>query len=875
MKRTLVIIAFLISVFPLAIAEVYTFNTCGSDGREGPSQSDCDNFYSGDNQVDVIGSGIQRWSAPSSGDYRITAYGAQGGGSDGGLGAEIRGEFSLNEGDDLDILVGQRGEDDGSNNFAGGGGTFIEHNNDLIIVAGGGGGAEGSFSQDDAAGLTSTSGGDGDGSDGGCSGGSGGSGGSGTCGSHSNTVGYYGAAGYSGDGSSDAEAYLNGGLGGSDDADGGFGGGGETSSRSSWSRTGGGGGYSGGGASVDSDGGHAAGGGGSYNEGTNTSESSGENSGHGYVEIEVLTDPDDPIIQTPLVESKDGSTSPSTMDVDFDVDINYDDGDASNNELDYCEITVTGLDNGGSETYTDSNPSGDNCDFEIENDDNPNWDPGEEVEIEAYVEDSYDGTDTVSRNYEFPYQQSEITNVHFHDSHQEHSFEVTVEFDEGDYDVNSCSMTAVNDGSQNTYSGDIGDEECIFSGSDEVVYDDLSDWEQRHDDNDELIELDLEVELSSEEGFEDSWTGSHQFPNNDPMVQEIEISEYDDRHAFDIAVDIEFPDDGSHEPASNACVITLEGEDTGGQNIYESDSDPELDADFTYLGNDDAECLVNGVEPEDCESGACSGDFDFEVLEEITVTAEAFDHHEASGSNTVTNEIPNRAANIDIVQPSSGDTILERDVDLEASVDDPEGDQFDVVFRDSSDDVLESYQSQDDGTFSAEWEDLDVGEYTWTVEVDDSYEETSVSSNFLRVVSLIYRVQKNVDHPYSVLIVDEGGSSTIFLETSIETDDREVTTYLSGEDIEPEFQENDDDQKTYDLNVGDTERHQIMVEGIETGITELEITTEDDTVDVNTTETFPVYVQDPIAEGQQVPGLTKGYLAIIAVFSSLVYFALL
>ena len=93
----------------------------------------------------TVTNGIQEWMDPSNGTYTITAYGAQGGGPHGGLGAKISGQFTLNAGDVIKILVGQKGnylEKDAS----GGGGTFVTkspHNNNssILVVAGGGGGS--------------------------------------------------------------------------------------------------------------------------------------------------------------------------------------------------------------------------------------------------------------------------------------------------------------------------------------------------------------------------------------------------------------------------------------------------------------------------------------------------------------------------------------------------------------------------------------------------------------------------------------------------------------------------------------------------------------------------------------------------------------
>ncbi len=83
----------------------------------------------------------------------IEAYGAQGGTpvnsavpTVGGMGARMRGDFTVTSGASLKILVGQRGASGDFNNLAnygagGGGGSFVTlANNSPLLIAGGGGG---------------------------------------------------------------------------------------------------------------------------------------------------------------------------------------------------------------------------------------------------------------------------------------------------------------------------------------------------------------------------------------------------------------------------------------------------------------------------------------------------------------------------------------------------------------------------------------------------------------------------------------------------------------------------------------------------------------------------------------------------------------
>ena len=109
MKKILYILLFV----PLAmfgqIGNIYYFNSCGSGGDSGPSQTQVNESYLESNLEGLVISdnGIQLWIVPESSFYRISCHGAQGGG--GSLGANNIGDFELFQGDTIKILVGQSG----------------------------------------------------------------------------------------------------------------------------------------------------------------------------------------------------------------------------------------------------------------------------------------------------------------------------------------------------------------------------------------------------------------------------------------------------------------------------------------------------------------------------------------------------------------------------------------------------------------------------------------------------------------------------------------------------------------------------------------------------------------------------------------------
>lgn len=285
----------------LYIFSSFLFTNGTNTGRLAPSkQSLLDSYNTNENQwlldnnfYDVV-SGIQFWTAPANGNYRITAKGARGGRGFQdvwGLGANIQGELYIDMGSVIRILVGQQGVSGGGNSCGnpggGGGGTFVVKESgslvsDIYVIAGGGGGGSTRlYSQSSVNATVSNAGNKGDGS----AGGNGGVNGSGGITGTGCVPGGFGGGGFTGHGN--AGSFVNGGLGGSSGVLGGFGGGGSTGSYCG----GGGGGYSGGGggglvscACADLS---AGGGGGSYNNGQNQINLI-DNTGHGSVLIELI-----------------------------------------------------------------------------------------------------------------------------------------------------------------------------------------------------------------------------------------------------------------------------------------------------------------------------------------------------------------------------------------------------------------------------------------------------------------------------------------------------------------------------------------------------------------------------------------------------------
>ena len=270
----------LVEVENMIDLSTFIFSNAGKVGPSGPLQSDVNHSYKGtdlDSLVEVNTQGVQEIIIPFSGEFKIDAMGASGGigrsgGSLGGKGAAMSGDFLLNEGERIYVVVGQMGADS-SRGASGGGGSFVwrylvNGERELLVAAGGGGGgADGSYHNTQIDGRVENAGGNSVGS-GGLNGEDGSEGGVHTS---------FPGRGWNGD--------IFSGRG-----TGGFGGGGGGDNHAS----GGGGGYSGGGSS--SCGGKSGGGGGSFNAGTNQVNQAGVNEGHGKVIISALNTPPSDIL---------------------------------------------------------------------------------------------------------------------------------------------------------------------------------------------------------------------------------------------------------------------------------------------------------------------------------------------------------------------------------------------------------------------------------------------------------------------------------------------------------------------------------------------------------------------------------------------------
>lgn len=134
----------------------FTFTTGGVSGRIGPNLPQLQTAYNSESwtqdtsYLNMTTNGYQEWTVPQTGTYEFEVAGAQAASvtyptsSTGGRGVIMKGRYSLNRGDVVEIIVGQQGASVSNatqfNGAGAGGGSFVVLSGSPLIIAGGGGG---------------------------------------------------------------------------------------------------------------------------------------------------------------------------------------------------------------------------------------------------------------------------------------------------------------------------------------------------------------------------------------------------------------------------------------------------------------------------------------------------------------------------------------------------------------------------------------------------------------------------------------------------------------------------------------------------------------------------------------------------------------
>lgn len=364
---------------------------------------------------------------------------------------------------------------------------------------------------------------------------------------------------------------------------------------------------------------------------------------------------------------------------------------------------------------------------------------------------------------------------------------------------------------------------------------------------------------------------------DDPEV-DLEAEEVEGDHAFNVTADVEYGRDDYDETVE----FTL---DNGEGIVHEfefDNSESHMSREVQDERNVEYELKV---EPDDgiqgvCPSDNCEGNFEFNVLDEVDIEVEVTDEDIGSGDEELQDvQIPNNppTPGADPLNPVDGGLVLGEDADLTVSADDEENDPVNITFLDmDSNNELASYSDINLGDpITYTWEDLDLGDYEWGVNVSDHYDYQVSSWTFTRVISDSFRLQKSIDYRYSSLIVTESSRASLLIEVvNTHPSEKNISSEVSALDGEVTADFANYDGSTYTLDSGESKRLQIQVDADEVdGFAEdtLRFSSIDQQIGAETVEEFPVYVRSSEQESRGVPGLTGTMIFIIGLVSVLLF----
>lgn len=462
------------------------------------------------------------------------------------------------------------------------------------------------------------------------------------------------------------------------------------------------------------------------------------------------------------------------------------------------------------------------------------------------------------RAFNFKLAPPQITSINFHNSTDEHAFEVVANISEGSNDVDSCEMTAEGkDGNSKTYSATVNKinethSQCVY---DRIEYDDALPWEDRHDQDNRLLNLNVTVKAEDIDGLSSQKTKSNTFPNNKPSVDEIHSINYSREHAFNISSEINFPDNKDSELGRCEIYLHFEG-DT--QDVSSASS-------LSYEGGDQASCEYSKVD-ETTFSNAEPGDV-------IEVEVKVFDHHGRKGNRTSYHVIPNRNPVIEDHSPRDGGYTSDYPVPLEVEASDQDDNEFYIyLFNHTDGHLLTKEKVSDFERVSYDWKVPEAhSEYKLRITVGDRWDNYTSVVKFQKIIGGKYSSSMDVNREYTSIVTSTNEIRDFYITLSNRIGaEKQMNVTLSG--VNAEF----GDGKNYrEVTLGGYESEEVLIRVIpeETGEKTLAVTSENTDIGLNTTQEIPVYVKEPSTGSapSEVSGIGFLQLLFVAVTASILY----
>jgi len=478
---------------------------------------------------------------------------------------------------------------------------------------------------------------------------------------------------------------------------------------------------------------------------------------------------------------------------------------------------------------------------------------------DSNFENNYGKEMVYFRAFNFRLVPPQITSIEFNNSTSEHAFSVVANVSEGSNDVESCEITAESDaGNSKIYSGTVNKinethSQCLY---DRIMYDGVFEWEERHDQDGELLNLDITVKAEDIDGLSSERTESNTFPNNDPSIEGISSINYSTEHAFNISSEIKLPDDKESELGRCEIILRFEG------NTKDVSSDSKLE----HEGGDKANCRYSKVD-ETTFNDAEPGD-------QIEVEMDVFDHHGGKGNITSSFTIPNRVPVIESNSPKEGDYTSESPITVSVQASDQDDEEFYIyLFNHTDNYFLTKKKVTDFEQLTYDWDLPEAySEYELRITVGDEWENYTKTVNFQKIIGGEYRSDIDINREYTSIVTSTNEIQDFYITVSNRIrDDKRVNVTLS--DVNAEFG-NGKSYKEVNLNGYDSEEVLVRVMPEKTGDRTLTVTSKNMDVGLNKTREIPVYVREPntASTPAEVPGVGSIQILFVALMASTLYY---